>query len=390
MNREFVAFIPVRSGSKGITDKNIKTFAGMPLVFWACQAATQVEQISTVFVSTDSQEYAAIINSFLFSKVKVIMRSANTSSDSATTEAAMLEFANQHSFDNIVLLQATSPFLSTRDLVGGIEKFKLNKYDSLLSVVRQKRFVWKSNQQGIVQPENYNPISRPRRQDWDGMLIENGAYYITTEKNLKASGSRLSGTIGFWEMSEESYTEIDSETDWLLVEHLFTQNRRRSHRNIAVKNIQLVVMDVDGVLTDAGMYYSEKGDELKKFNTRDAKGLELLRANGIKTAIITSENTDLLERRARKMKIDYIFQGIQNKLECLRGLLTSLELKPEHVLYIGDDLNDLEVLKFVGFACCPADAVNEVKQSTDYICTHNGGAGCVREVCDYLLNNIKG
>ena len=71
MNREFVAFIPVRSGSKGITDKNIKTFAGMPLVFWACQAATQVEQISTVFVSTDSQEYAAIINSFLFSKVKV-------------------------------------------------------------------------------------------------------------------------------------------------------------------------------------------------------------------------------------------------------------------------------------------------------------------------------
>ncbi len=153
-----------------------------------------------------------------------------------------------------------------------------------------------------------------------------------------------------------------------------------------LKKIKLLATDVDGVLTDSGMYYSENGDEMKKFSTRDGMGLVLLRKAGYKLAIITAEDTKIVERRAAKLKITDLFQGARDKVAAMEILMKRHSLTWDEVAYIGDDVNDLEVMKRVGFAATPADATDENKKVAHYITKKNGGGGCVREICDLLLS----
>ena len=145
--------------------------------------------------------------------------------------------------------------------------------------------------------------------------------------------------------------------------------------------IKLFLTDVDGVLTDAGMYYSENGDELKKFNTKDGKGFELLRNSAIKCGIITSENTKIVSQRAKKLKVDYLFQDAGNKkLEIIKNLCFNEGFLLKEIAYIGDDINDFELLSNVGLAACPNDAVEKIKNIKGIkILSKNGGAGVVRE-----------
>jgi 3-deoxy-D-manno-octulosonate 8-phosphate phosphatase (KDO 8-P phosphatase) len=161
------------------------------------------------------------------------------------------------------------------------------------------------------------------------------------------------------------------------------KNPERLQKKLA--KIKLLAVDVDGVLTDGGMYYSEHGDELKKFNTRDGKGIELLRNVGIKIAFITSENTRLVERRATKLKIDELCQGIKDKLVALRKITSKYNLTLDEVAYIGDDINDLAIMQAVGLAITVADGLPENKQIAQYITQAKGGEGAVREVATLIL-----
>lgn len=154
-----------------------------------------------------------------------------------------------------------------------------------------------------------------------------------------------------------------------------------------LRNIKLLAMDVDGVLTDGGMYYSEDNNELKKFCTRDGKGIELIRNAGIKTAILTQEETEIVKRRAKKLKIDYLYQNVHNKKEIIKEIATKEKLLLDQVAYIGDDLNDLETLKAVGFSATPSDGTMENKKVVDYICKKKGGEGCVREICELIITS---
>jgi YrbI family 3-deoxy-D-manno-octulosonate 8-phosphate phosphatase len=149
--------------------------------------------------------------------------------------------------------------------------------------------------------------------------------------------------------------------------------------------VRMLAMDVDGVLTDAGMYYSESGDELKKFNTRDGMGIKLLQAAGFVTAFITKEKTAIVERRGQKLAVPEVHQGVDDKLTDLTRLARKYGLTPEQVAYIGDDVNDLEVLCAVGFSAAPADAMPVVLQAVHYVCVKKGGEGAVRELADLLL-----
>ena len=152
--------------------------------------------------------------------------------------------------------------------------------------------------------------------------------------------------------------------------------------------IKLFLCDVDGTLTDGGMYYSENGDELKKFNTRDGAGFALLHQVGIKTGIITSENTKIVENRARKLKVDFLRQGqaFGDKLEAARGICAEMGISLEEVAYMGDDNNCYDLLSHVGVAACPADAMPRVKAIEGiHITQLRGGEGCVREFIDEIV-----
>ena len=156
-------------------------------------------------------------------------------------------------------------------------------------------------------------------------------------------------------------------------------------RTQILRKLRLFAVDVDGVLTDGGMYYSESGEELKKFNTRDGMGLKLLQAEGFITAFITRENTKLVARRGEKLGIPEIHQGVTNKLERLQELVAKYHLDLRQAAYMGDDVNDLEALKAVGFSGAPADCMEPVKQVVHYVCRLKGGEGAVREVVNLIL-----
>lgn len=376
------AFIPVRGGSKSIPLKNIKRICGMPLVYWTVKAAAECEHIDIVYVATDSELIKSTVEGFKLDKVMVISRSAETASDTASTESAMLEFAENYDFDNIVLIQATSPLLTAEDLNKGFELFAEDNTDSVISAVRQKRFNWQINENGIAYPTNYDVYNRPRRQEFDGYLVENGAFYITSKQDLLKSKNRVSGNIKAVEMSEDTFFEIDEPSDWIIIENLM---KKRGLHKKGIPEIKMFLTDCDGCLTDAGMYYSEFGDELKKFNTKDGMAFGLLRKKGVLTGIVTSECVDLNRRRAEKLKLDILEAGVKNKVQAITALSQNYNIPLENICYIGDDINDTDVFDIVGFSACPADAVSLAKSKASYTASAKGGEGVIREVFDLIF-----
>ena len=152
------------------------------------------------------------------------------------------------------------------------------------------------------------------------------------------------------------------------------------------RRIRLLAMDVDGVLTDGGMYYGENGEELKKFNTRDGQGVALVREAGLKTAILTRESTPIVTRRAAKLRVDDVQMGVLDKLTALRGIAERHRLGLDEVAYIGDDVNDYEVLCHVGLAVAVRDATRLPRSVAHYVTDAKGGEGAVRELCELILN----
>ncbi len=357
--------------------------AGKPLVQWAIDSAIGCNKICKVYLSTDSKKIADICNLFGYGKLEVIGRNPKSSTDEASTELVINEFAEKYEFENLILIQPTSPLLMSQDIDNAIDIYEQKEADSLLSVVEQKRFVWQIKNDGFVQPVNYEPEYRPRRQDFEGFIVENGAIYITKKENFLRTGCRLSGNIAYYKMPERSYYEIDEPDDWEIVEH-FLQCKVPSNPH----PIKLFLTDVDGVLTDSGMYYSEKGDELKKFSTHDGKGIELLRKAGIKTGLITSEETNIVKNRADKLKVDYLYQGVNHKLLIAKQICLKEGIDLADVAYIGDDINDIELLNNVGLAACPSNATTDVKKIGGIInLNRSGGNGAVREFIEIILTS---
>jgi 3-deoxy-D-manno-octulosonate 8-phosphate phosphatase (KDO 8-P phosphatase) len=161
--------------------------------------------------------------------------------------------------------------------------------------------------------------------------------------------------------------------------------RSKKVSRTVLQQIRLFATDVDGVLTDAGMYYSETGDEWKKFNTRDGMGIKLLQRVGIITAIVTQERTKLVARRAERLAIPELHQGVMDKLSCVREMAARHGLTLSQVAYIGDDINDLETLKAAGFSASPADGLPAIVGAVDYVCQKKGGEGAVREIIEMIL-----
>ena len=382
-----IAFIPVRGGSKSIPLKNIKPFCGKPLVCWNIEALEACPEVDKVIVATDSDEIWNTVESHSYKKTSLYRRSAENACDTASTESVMLEYihhANLHADNIFMLVQATSPLTETMHFTEALQMYAKGEYDSIITCVRNYRFFWNENGTSM----NYNYMNRPRRQDFKGLLMENGAFYINKVNNILKNGNRLGGKIGIYEMPEYTATEIDEPDDWIILENLMRKHILSRGSEKVGRQIKLFISDIDGTLTDGGMYYSENGDELKKFNTRDGMGFGLLRQAGIKTAIITSENCKLNQCRAEKLRVDYLIQGKQEggKLVAAQSICKELGISIQETAYIGDDINCINLLSAVGIAACPTDANDRVKAiSGIMIMDKKGGEGCVREFIDKCI-----
>ena len=339
-----------------------------------------------IIVATDSNEIWNTVENQHYKKTTLYRRSAENACDTASTESVMLEYIHNANLaeDNIfMLVQATSPLTESIHFSEALQMFTKGEFDSIITCVRNYRFFW--NEDGTSM--NYDYMNRPRRQNFKGMLMENGAFYINTVKNILVNGNRLGGKIGIYEMPEYTATEIDEPDDWIVLENLMRKHVL-AHTDNATPSIKLFLSDIDGTLTDGGMYYSENGDELKKFNTRDGMGMGMLREKGIKVGVITSEDRELNQRRADKLKLDFFYQGKKNggKLAVAKEICDQMGITLQEVAYIGDDINCIELLSSVGLAACPADADARVKAIPGIrVMTKKGGEGCVREFCETIM-----
>jgi len=379
-----IGFIPLRKGSKGIVNKNKRKMVGRPLFTWVLGEAI-FSNLDEIIVFTDDESIIDFINKEYHwtNKIKPVLRSEASASDTASTEFAMLEYCDtiNYNFDVFCLLQATSPFTKREDINRCLDKLN-GDFDSVLTVVNTHRFLWDNTGKAL----NYNTNDRPRRQDFDGLLIENGAVYTTTKENLKNTKNRLGSKVAVVKMPEESLHEIDSETDWTVVEQLLIERQKREKES---KKITHLVLDVDGVFTDGTITYTKDGEHTKSFDMRDGMGLEILRQFNIELMIMTSENSALVAKRMEKLKIEHVFLGVKDKFTLLNNIILKAGISLSNVAYIGDDVNDLTNICSVGWSLTPNNATDIVKHNADVVLSKNSGAGAIREACQFIMNYNK-
>lgn len=380
-----VAIIPLRKGSKGILGKNKKKMVGRPLFTWVLTEAI-FSDLDLVYVFTDDSEVIDYVEREYHwtTKVKTLLRNEENSNDTASTESVLIEFSEKinHDYAVLCLLQATSPLTLSRDINNGLNKIVKESFDSALSVVKTHRFTWNTN----GTPKNYDVFNRPRRQDFDGLLVENGAVYCTTKEAFLQSNNRVSGSIGLIEMPEDTLMEIDSVSDWNIIENLLIERQKSMKTS---QKIKYLVLDVDGVFTDGGIFYNEEGEFAKKFDMRDGMGLEILRENNVEVLVLTSENSKVVAQRMKKLKIENAFLGIKDKYSFLKQFLALKNSSFDAVAYVGDDVNDLANICSCGWSFAPANAMNIVKAHADIVLTNSSGNGAIREVCEVLMKYNK-
>lgn len=380
-----IGIIPLRKGSKSIVGKNKRKMVGRPLFTWVLKEAI-FSNLDEIVVFTDDTNIITFVEThYQWSpKVKALLRDDQNATDTASTESALLEFSEKinQAFDVLCLLQATSPFTTSKTINQSLEAIQSNTYDATLTVVNTHRFTWNSN----GTPINYDVFNRPRRQDFEGLLIENGAVYCTTKQAFIKSENRVSGNIKLIPMPEESLYEIDSETDWQIAETLLIARLKSQKETTKITHL---VLDVDGVFTNGTITYTKEGEHTKTFDMRDGMGLEIIRELGVKVWVITSEASELVAQRMKKLKIENVFLNAKDKYALLHYLADKENIALGNIAYMGDDVNDLANMCSVGWSMAPQNATNMVKQHADMVLSRPSGNGAIREACDFILNYNK-
>ena len=212
------ALLPLRGGSKGIPKKNIKLFCGYPLYYWTAKAVCKAN--IPLNISTEDQEITSVVEKYTPS-AKIIKRPKKFAQDASSTEDVVKHFITIEKCEHILLIQATSPLTNESHIKEAVNLYFKNNCKPLISGTFQHNFIWNKN--GI--PNNYDPIKRPRRQDWEGEFIENGSLYLFSKKDFLRSECRCVPPCTLFKMDEIHSFEIDTLNDWIILENLMKNNR---------------------------------------------------------------------------------------------------------------------------------------------------------------------
>ncbi len=403
---ETLALIPARGGSKGIPRKNIRNFAGYPLIAWSIAAAKQSKSVTRVIVSTDDEEIAAVARQF--GAETPFLRPAEFAQDNTTDLPVFvhaLKWLDEHEGykpDVVVQLRPTSP-IRPRGLVDKAIEILLAHpaADSVRGVVsagQNPHKMWRLTDEntpmknlldvdGIDEPYNAPRQILPPIY-WQTGHID--AIRAATILNGSMSGKNIYPLI----IDSRFTVDIDNLQDWARYEHLVSTGgldmvwAGRARRPMP-STIKLIVSDFDGVITDNRVWTSEEGLETVVASRSDSMRVRDLRERGIEVMILSSEPNPVVKARAEKMGVESV-QGIdiRGKGEALRKLLVEKNVDASQVIYIGNDLNDLPCFEIAGWSVAVADAYPEVLQAADYVLNKTGGHGAVREVCELVLKNL--
>lgn len=400
---EILALIPARGGSKGIPRKNIRSFAGYPLIAWSIAAAKQASCVTRVILSTDDEEIAALARAY--GAETPFLRPAELAQDQ-TTDLPVFEHALQwlqesegYQPEIVIQLRPTSP-IRPKDCVDRAADILADHGDAdcvrgVVPAAQNPHKMWRfAGQDQPIKPllavEGIpEPYNAPRQilppVYWQTGHID--AIRVSTIKQKKS----LTGDVIYPLVIDPRYTvDIDMLSDWAKYEALVNSGLEmvapgRIKRPMPAK-IELIICDFDGVITDNRVWVDQDGTEFVAAYRSDSLRIKELGALGIAVMILSSEPNRVVEARAKKMGVEAIHGvGINDKGRILRNILEQKKIQAANVIYIGNDLNDLPCFDVAGWSVAVADAYPEVVRAADHVLTRTGGHGALRELIDLIL-----
>jgi YrbI family 3-deoxy-D-manno-octulosonate 8-phosphate phosphatase len=404
---EILALIPARGGSKGIPGKNIRSFAGFPLIAWSIAAAKQSELVTRVIVSTDDEAIAAVAKEY--GVEAPFLRPAEISQDKTTDlpvfEHALkwLEDVEGYRPEIVVQLRPTSP-IRPRGMIDDAIRILLEHADAdcvrgVVPAAQNPFKMWRFNGEGkplnaLLEvdgiPEPYNAP----RQVLPPVYWQTGHIDVIRVSTITQKKS-LTGDVIYPLLIDPAYTvDIDTLTDWVKYEALAYSSlpmvSPEDSRRPMPETIKLIICDFDGVVTDNHVLTDQDGRESVVASRSDSMHIPSLRELGVETMIISSEVNPVVQARAKKMKVEVIHGvGMQDKGRVMREVLEQKKINAQEVIYIGNDLNDLPCFEIAGWSVAVADAYPELIRAADHVLTRNGGHGAVRELCELVLKQLS-
>jgi len=403
---QVLALIPARGGSKGIPRKNIRDFAGFPLIAWSIAAGLYAKTITRVIVSTDDDEIAEVARQYGADTpfIRPAEIAQDRTPDLPVFEHALKWLEDIEGFkpDIVVQLRPTSP-LRPVDMVDNAVNLLLHNpdADSVRGVVpagQNPYKMWRFNGydkpmepllevEGITEPYNAPRQILPPTYWQTGHIDAIRTTTITGKKSL-------TGNVVYPLVIDSRYTvDIDSPADWDAYEGLVYRGGLdmvtpdRHKRRAMPSKIDLILLDFDGVITDNRVYTDQDGREIVAAYRSDSPRIGELKEKGIEVMILSSEVNSVVAARAKKMGVEAVHGvGLQDKGRAMREVLQKKNVKAENTIFVGNDLNDLPCFEIAGWSVAVADAFPQVIRKADYILNKPGGYGAVRELCDLILN----
>jgi N-acylneuraminate cytidylyltransferase len=400
---EILALIPARGGSKGIPRKNIRSFAGYPLIAWSIAAAKQASSVTRIIVSTDDEEIAAVARQY--GAETPFLRPSEFAQDNTTDlpvfEHALrwLETNENYQPEIVVQLRPTSP-VRPKDCVDRAVHILLEHADAdcvrgVVPAGQNPHKMWRFAGEGqpmksLLKVDGIaEPYNAPRQilppVYWQTGHID--AIRVSTINHKKS----LTGDVIYPLVIDPRYTvDIDTLSDWAKYETLANSGLEMvtpgKVKRPMPEQIDLIISDFDGVITDNRVWVNEEGIEYVAAYRSDSIGVQYLRTIGMDVMILSSEINRVVEARARKMGVEVIHGiGLHDKGRVMRDVLEQKNIKAENVIYIGNDLNDLPCFEVAGWSVAVADAYPAVIRAADHVLSKTGGHGALRELIDLIL-----
>jgi N-acylneuraminate cytidylyltransferase len=401
-----LALIPARGGSKGIPRKNIRLFAGYPLIAWSIAAAKQSDLVTRIIVSTDDEEIAAIAREW--GAETPFLRPSEFAQDKSTDlpvfEHALkwLEDVEGYRPDVILQLRPTSP-IRPRTLVDDAIRILLDHADAdcvrgVVPAAQNPFKMWRFNGEGkplkpLLEVDGIDEPYNAPRQILPPVYWQTGHIDAIRDSTI-AQKKSLTGDVIYPLLIDPKYTvDIDNLSDWAKYEALVYSGLEMvspgKSRRAMPATIKLIICDFDGVITDNLVITDQDGKESVVASRGDSMFIKQLREKGVEVMILSSEANPVVMTRAKKMKVEAIHNvGMQDKGRVMREVLEQKNVKAENVIYVGNDLNDLPCFEIGGWNVAVADAYPEVIRAADHVLTKTGGHGAVRELCELVLKHI--
>tara|TARA_Y100000588_G_scaffold89019_1_gene95411 strand:- start:36799 stop:37977 length:1179 start_codon:yes stop_codon:yes gene_type:complete len=388
---EILCVIPARGGSKSIPGKNIVPLDGKPILAYSIQAAKKAKCAPRIVVSTDDDTIAEVANLY---GADIVKRPSEISGDKDSSESALL-----HTLDHLkktegyvpeilIFLQCTSPLTLAEDIDGTVDALINDNADSALSVTPFHYFLWSKNRSGNSVGINHSKDKRLLRQDLSPQFLETGAVYVMKVHEFQKSKNRFVGTTAMYVMPTERCLEIDEPSDIILAETRIVEQKVRISTQVLPNHVSGLVFDFDGVLTNNLVLVSENGCESVICDRSDGMGISKLRSTGLPIIVISSEVNSVVKTRCEKLGIP-CFTGVDNKLDALKIWANENELCLKDLVYVGNDINDLECMREVGCGVAVNDAHPDVISQANIVLSKDGGRGAVREISELVIRKLE-